>query len=164
MKNNNNSLDKFSINNLSKKQLTLISKSLEFYTRYLFWQIDNIPDDIRFKNNLISEKNNDLLLHLKEIKKILFPELANNSSYWVWNYNNVKSEDNFKLNGQIWYELYKDINKFIYDSSKNNDYYDIDSQEPLRYSTEWKIIIKQENINNLWFKNTKNSINNDIPF
>lgn len=164
--------EKFIIKNISKEQLNIMTKALEFYNRFLFWQVQAIPDVLIFRDKEIDhEKLNKAFL---DLKNSLFPELMNNESYWIWNYKKLKwTQESFKLNWQISYEMFKDINKFLYflSNGKKDSYFNVDADWPLRYSDEWEIKIEKETWNESvdnWKKVNKKEDNiidfNDIPF
>lgn len=132
---------------VNEKQKAVLIEALEFYYRTNMWQIDKIPFNLEQKLWNNNKSYQDLQEEYKWVRNVLFPELAYNESYWVWQYQWIKWKE-FLLDAQIAYEIQKWL-------LWENDY--------LHYSWEDKVKIYNE----LWDKITKNNItkiDSDLPF
>lgn len=137
---------KYSIKNLSKKQIRVISKSLEAYCRLGLLQFDTVLNDvinwnrIGNKNDKISEsyiKNREQIeYHLSEIKKLIVSEDEELRKYGGGHWSIGIGSDKNTIETHIAYELEKDINKIVFD----------DKRSKLRFTEEEDIIVEEDNL------------------
>lgn len=137
---------KYSIKNLSKKQIRVISKSLEAYCRLGLLQFDNVLnnvinwDRIGRKNDKISDsyvKNREQIeYHLSEIKKIIVSEDDEFNKYGGGHWSIGIGNDKNTIETHISYELQKDIDKVIFD----------DKRSKLKLTEEEDVIVEEDNL------------------
>jgi hypothetical protein len=122
---------------LNKEQLKIISDCLEMSSRMIVGQlrVSNIypMQDIIYKNSLY-EKKEDVEYHLKEIKKILFPELHRDESYGI---GKIEEADHL-------YEMYKEINHLLQKEREENEgaSTNVHSGIPLKLTDNPLIVVK----------------------
>lgn len=127
---------------LNKRQIALIAMALEQHTRVMcgHWNTSTIPAIDRAlekHTNSFEEyilKRNEVESRLDEIKKIVFPALHNG------NYGIGHDDES-----DVCYEMYKMILlQFDKENRDNEGYYEnVHSHEPLHYSKEPLICVKQ---------------------
>lgn len=137
---------KYSIKNLSKKQISVISKSLEAYCRLGLLQFDTVINNVISWNRL-GNKNDKILdsyiknreqidYHLSEIKRLIVSEDEELKKYSGNNWSlGIGSEKN-TFETHTSYELQKDIDKIIFD----------DKGSKLKLTNEEDIIVEDDNL------------------
>ena len=120
----------------TKQQLELISESVEHYSRLLAGQIDEIyPPRLKFRKTK-QQINIDAVRSLTFLlKQNIFPELHEHASYGVGNREIPIIND--------LYDIYKEINHFIYIQSGSTDY-SVNSHGSLGYSKLPKIKLMEK--------------------
>ena len=96
---------------LSEKQLLIMREALEFYSRFLSGQVDDIPDELKFKCNR-NGRGDELREAQQKLKRVLFPELLHNEAYGV----GAARGDRMGEQRQISYEMYRQI--YVYQTAK----------------------------------------------
>lgn len=129
---------KYTISNISEKQLVLIAKSLDLYTRLGLLQFERaILDEISWSNYFTYTKNsNEIELKLKEIRRLLVdrPEYVNYGlSTWSLGIGNKEAPRTTDLT----YEMCNDIFDVISPNRSNKG--------KLKLSNEDDIIVQEKN-------------------
>jgi len=142
---------KYSINNLSQKQLNIIAEALESLSRNLAGQFDNgVLESFKFKRSYpaVNPKANwDKLRELTDnIKKEIFPQLNANASFGI-GHPELHDDSN------ISYELYRIINKYLIDRKemgldKRSLGINVNREAPLHYSKEELVVLSEDNTKN----------------
>lgn len=115
---------------MSEKQMLVMREALEFYSRFLSGQFDAIPDEIRFrvKDREGFEKT------LRDLKKVVFPELAYNESYSIG-----RGGERIHDLRQLAYEMYRQIYVYQVEERKRkgeNVSYNVYDSPTMKYTDE----------------------------
>lgn len=92
---------------LNDAQLTIMREALEFYSRFISGQVDNLPDVLRFDRQLDRDEFRRVA---NEMKAVLFPGLRQNEAFGVGHID--KNYPNRTRHRQISYECYRQIYVF----------------------------------------------------
>ena len=110
---------------LTDKQFNALTNGIEAYSRIINGQFDTLYYEFYGRIEGNAEQFNS---KLKELRKIVFPELSDNENYGIG--NNETSEKT-----KILYEIYKMLNYEKYKLDKRTDY-TVDSSKPIKVSKE----------------------------
>lgn len=126
---------KYTISNISEKQLKLISRSLELYTRLGLLQLERaVIEDVVWSDNFTYAKNaNEIDLKFMEIRKLLVdkPGYENYGlSTWSFGIGNEKAP----RNTDITYEMFNGINDILSPDRSNKGH--------LKFSKEEDIVVE----------------------
>jgi len=111
---------KYTIKNISEKQLRLIEKSLDLYARLGLFQFERIIiDEISWNQKFAYYKNRDIInQYASQIRQLLVEDNDNYKDYNVGQWSLGIGSPDTPLNCQICYEMYSNINDF--NAKKNN--------------------------------------------
>ena len=111
---------KYTIKNISEKQLRLIEKSLDLYARLGLLQFERIViDEISWNQNFSYSKNRDLIdQYVKQIRQLLVEGNDNYKDFTPSNWSLGIGSPDTPVNCQVCYEMQSDIGNFI--AKKNN--------------------------------------------
>jgi len=112
--------NKFTIKNLSEKQLRLIEKSLDLYARLGLLQFERIIiDEISYNKNFAYYKNRDIIdQYVQQIRQLLVEDNEKYKEYRAGNWSLGIAGPDTPVNCQVCYEMQSEIGNFI--AKKNN--------------------------------------------
>lgn len=111
---------KYTIKNISEKQLRLIEKSLDLYARLGLLQFERIViDEISWNKKFAYYKNRDLIdQYVQQIRQLLVEDNDNYKDYRAGNWSLGIGGPDTPVNCQVCYEMQAEIGNFI--AKKNN--------------------------------------------
>ncbi len=111
---------KYTIKNLSEKQLRLIEKSLDLYARLGLLQFERIIiDEISYNQKFAYYKNRDIInQYVQQIRQLLVEDNDNYKDYRAGQWSLGIGSPDTPVNCQVCYEMQSEIGNFI--AKKNN--------------------------------------------